>query len=117
MNHVGEFLKIHGSIIPFTQQGLEKKNDVITKTYFRSSNHQGETALRQIIEKQNRIEHMETIGIKKIKVHDVHCSNCNGIGHNHLTCEKACRHCAFVPYCDHLVKSNNNKIAVCQKEN
>ena len=25
MNHVGEFMKLHGSIIPFTQQGPEKK--------------------------------------------------------------------------------------------
>lgn len=33
MNHVGEFMKIHGSILPFTQQGLEK-NNVITKSYF-----------------------------------------------------------------------------------
>ena len=64
MNHVGEFLKIHGSILPFTQQGLEK-NDVLTKSYFRLSNHQGEVALRQILEKQNRIEHLETIGVKK----------------------------------------------------
>ena len=45
MKHVGEFMKIHGSIIPFTQQGLEKKN-VLTKAYFRSSSHQGEAALR-----------------------------------------------------------------------
>ena len=119
MNHVGEFMRIHGSIIPFTQQGLEKKNDIITKTYFRSSNHQGEAALRQIIEKQNRIEHMETLGVKKVKVHDVRCSNCNGVGHNRLTCSKACKYCAFIPYCDHLVSSDSdkNKIALCQKEN
>lgn len=70
MNHVGEFLKIHGSILPFTQQGLE--NDVLTKAYFRSSNHQGEVALYQILEKQNRIEHLETIGVKKVA--DVRCS-------------------------------------------
>ena len=61
MNHVGEFLKIHRSILPFTHQGLEKKNDVLTKAYFHSSNHQGEVAPRQILEKQNRIEHLETI--------------------------------------------------------
>ena len=34
INHVGKFMQIHGSIIPFTKQGLEKKNDVITKTFF-----------------------------------------------------------------------------------
>ena len=76
MNHVGEFMKLHGSIIPFTQQGLEKKNDVLTKSYFRSSSHQGEAALRQILEKQNRIEHLESIGVKRIKVFDISCSNC-----------------------------------------
>lgn len=65
MNHVGEFMQIHGSILPFTQQGLEKKNDVITKSYFRFTCHQGETALRQILEKQNRIEHLESSGVKK----------------------------------------------------
>ena len=63
---------IHGSILPFTQQGLE--NDELTKAYFCSSNHQGEIALRQILEKQNRIEHLETIGVKKVKVADVRCS-------------------------------------------
>ena len=81
MNHDGEFLKIHGSILPFTQQGLEK-NDVLTKSYFCSSNHQGEVALRQILEKRNRIEHLETIGVKKVKVMDIHCSNCRTTGHN-----------------------------------
>ena len=63
--YVGEFMQIHGSILPFTQQGLEKKNDVITKSYFRSICHQGETALRQILEKQNRIEHLESSVVKK----------------------------------------------------
>ena len=101
MNHVGEFLKIHGSILPFTQ-GLEK-NDVLTKSYFRSSNHQGEVALRQILEKQNRIEHLETIGVKKVKLMDIHCSNCRTAGHNRPTCSKPCKLCGFEPYCEHLV--------------
>ena len=60
MNHVGEFMKIHGSLLLFMQQGLENKNDVLTKAYFCSSNH-----LRQILEKQNRIKHLESIGVKK----------------------------------------------------
>ena len=34
MNHVGQFMQIHGSILPFTQQGLEKLNDVVTKNFF-----------------------------------------------------------------------------------
>ncbi len=29
-NHVGQFMRLHGSILPFTQQGLEKFNDVMT---------------------------------------------------------------------------------------
>lgn len=37
--HVGEFLRLHGAILPFTQQGLEKYNDVITKNFFRASCH------------------------------------------------------------------------------
>ena len=65
MNHVGEFMTIHGSILPFNQQALEKKNDVVTKMFFCSSNHQGDTSLSQILEKQNRIEHFESVGIKK----------------------------------------------------
>ena len=36
-NHVGEFMTIHGSILPFTQQGLEKFNDIVTKQYFRAT--------------------------------------------------------------------------------
>jgi len=33
-NHVHEFMTMHGSILPFTQQGLEKFNDVMTKEFF-----------------------------------------------------------------------------------
>ena len=55
INHVSEFMTLHGSILPFTQQSLEKYNDV-TKDYFRSTNHKGENALRQVMEKQNRLE-------------------------------------------------------------
>lgn len=38
-SHVSEFMKLHGSIVSFTQQGLEKYNDCMTKTYFRVTNH------------------------------------------------------------------------------
>ena len=31
MFHVPEFFKLHGSLLPFTQQGLEKYNDYMTK--------------------------------------------------------------------------------------
>lgn len=56
-NHVGDFMTIHGSILPFTQQGLEKLNDVMTRHYFRSTSHQNEKALTQLMQKLNRIEH------------------------------------------------------------
>ena len=78
-----------------------EKNDINTKTFFRWSNHQGDVALCQIVEKQNRIEHLETIGVK-VWVFDIHCSNCKCTSHNRLTCTNPCNHCGFVPYCDHL---------------
>ena len=52
MQHVSQLMMIHGSI-PFTQQGLEKHNDNITKNFFRSSCLHGELALQQLVEKQN----------------------------------------------------------------
>ena len=36
--HVGEFLKLYGSLKPFTQQGLVNYNDKVTKTFFRYKN-------------------------------------------------------------------------------
>ena len=41
MQHVGEFMSTSGALLPFTQQGLEKYNDTMTKDYFRSSSHKG----------------------------------------------------------------------------
>ena len=37
--HIPEFLKRYGSIAPFSQQGVEKLNDLVTQDYFRSTNH------------------------------------------------------------------------------
>ena len=34
-SHVGQFLRQHGGLLPFTQQGIEKYNDHLTKTHFR----------------------------------------------------------------------------------
>ena len=59
---------MHGRILPFTQQGLEKYNDVTTKDFFRSTNHKGETALRQIMEKQNRLEYLRDSGTHPSKL-------------------------------------------------
>ena len=57
-NHIGEFMRIHGSILPFTQQGLEKFNDVVTKQYFRATSHQNNKALLQLMQKHNRLEYL-----------------------------------------------------------
>ncbi len=76
MNHVHEFMRVYGSILPFTQQGLEKLNHNVTKTYFRSSCHHGEAALQQLIEKQNRLEHLSNLGAKRKKSFEMTCSNC-----------------------------------------
>ena len=53
MMHVSEFMMLHGAIIPFTQEGLEKYNDLMAIDYFRSTSHRGEQYLKQILQKQN----------------------------------------------------------------
>ena len=85
--HVGEFMRLHGSILPFTQQGLEKLNDTVTKMFFRGTNHQGEKALQQILEKHNRIEFLRDSDMVPRQHHEVKCSLCGQVGHNKLTCK------------------------------
>ena len=83
MNHVHEFIRLHGSILPFTQQGLQKYNDITTKMYFRSSNHQCIKAITQMLEKQNHIEYLQNFGISsKSSFFEIRCSKCNQTGHN-----------------------------------
>jgi len=57
-------MKIHRSIVAFTQQGLEKLNDSITKNFFQSTSHCGD-ALRELVNKQNRLEYLSNRGAKK----------------------------------------------------
>ena len=54
MSHVPEFLKLYGNIEFFTQQGMEKYNDITPKNYFRSTNHQGVSAIKQLFLKRKR---------------------------------------------------------------
>ena len=107
-------LGIPGCILAFTQQGLEKLNDVITKNFFRSSCHH-EEALKQLIDKQNRIEHLTDEGSKRAKKFEVECSNCSKRGHNRLTCTAPCQHCGQ-SYCYHLVDITGRKVPLCQQE-
>ena len=73
-NHTSQFMRVHGSILAFTQQGLEKFNDTMTKDYFRATCHRNEQALIQILQKRNRMEHMKDMDTVRPKHHDVSCS-------------------------------------------
>ena len=48
-SHVPKFLKLYKNVAFFNQQGMEKYNDVASKNYFRSSNHRGISALKQLL--------------------------------------------------------------------
>jgi len=55
-SHIPEFVRKYGTIAPFSQQCLERLNDLITTDYFRSTNHRD--TLRQIMSKLNRLEEL-----------------------------------------------------------
>jgi len=63
--HVSEFLTLYGNIGIFTQQGLEKLNDITTIFYQHASNHKEQESLLQVLEKRNRIEELEANGYQK----------------------------------------------------
>lgn len=107
-NHVGEFLSVHGSLIPFTQQGLEKYNDITTKHYFRATNHKGPQAFLQIMQKQNRIEHLHDSGLCSHKKFVIKCGNCRQEGHSIRTCIEPCSNCGHAPHHKHLTKVNSS---------
>ena len=86
--HTSEFVRLHGNIIRFTQQGLEKLNDLTTKNFQRSTNHRNLSSLRQILEKRNRIELLEDNGYER-KINRQVCSICKLPGHNKKTCKNA----------------------------
>lgn len=83
--HVSEFLHLQGNIVMFTQQGLEKLNDVNTVHFQRSSNHREHEALKQLLEKRNRIEELEIDGFQRKKA-EQKCSSCKLPGHNKRSC-------------------------------
>ena len=77
--HVPKLLRDVGSLAKFSQQGVEKLNDDITKDYFKSTNHRSEEALRQIMLKLNRLEELTDQQHFRIK-HTHICSTCKTIG-------------------------------------
>ena len=82
--HIPEFLESYGSLAAFSQQGLEKLNDLLTNNYFRSTNHHHD-ALQQILLKLNRLEELED----SERVKQLHrCTVCHKTGHNSRICEK-----------------------------
>ena len=83
--HIPEFLKDIESLAPYSQQGLEKLNDDITKDYFKSTDHRNKGALSQIMLKLNRLEKLTDQQYYRSKHLHV-CSVCKEMGHNCKTC-------------------------------
>lgn len=75
----------YGNITKFTQQGLEKLNDLTTIHFQRASNHREMDAFRQVLEKRNRLEKLEDDGYARSKEVQ-RCSSCKGQSHNKRTC-------------------------------
>ena len=83
--HVSEFLELYGSTGQFTQQGLEKLNDLTTIFFQHASSHHEQEALKQILEKRNRLEKLEYQGYQR-SVREQKCSKCKQAGHNKRKC-------------------------------
>ena len=58
VSHIPQFIPLYGSLACFSQQGLEKLNDEITKDYFRSTNQCNTESLVQLMCKLNRLEEL-----------------------------------------------------------
>ena len=84
VSHIPQFIKFYGSLACFSQQGLEKLNDEITKDYFRSTNQRDTESLMQLMLKLNRLEELshDHCRIKNTYL----CQLCKSAGHNSCTC-------------------------------
>ena len=101
--HVPEFLKLYQNLACYTQQGMEKYNDTVSKDYFRSSNHRGVSAIKQIFLKKHRMQLLEAAGAERVK-ESYNCGNCLTSGHTIKTCTAKCSKCDATTFCAHLVK-------------
>ena len=76
--HVMAYLNFFGytkEIVQFTQQGLEKLNDISTKNFQRSSNHRDHETLKKILQKMNRVELLRDQGYER-DIRQQKCSIC-----------------------------------------
>ena len=92
---------------------LEKYNDRASKDFFRSTNHKGVDALKQLFLKKNRIQFLEAAGYERVK-NTYKCNNCSNKGHNIKTCTSSCKNCPAPICCAHLVKEGGKWIPRCQ---
>lgn len=111
-SHVPEFVKLYKNVAFFNQQGMEKHNDVASKNYFRSSNHRGISALKQLLLKKYRVQFLEAAGYERVK-QSYQCSNCSSQGHTIKTCTKQCKKCCHCTCCSHLVKTEGKWVPRC----
>ena len=84
--HIGEMVYIHGNLSNFTEQGLEKLNDNVSKWYFRSTSFNKDTVLKQIILKQNRIRTLQVNGGDIIRKFKQCCKKCKSKEHSTQQC-------------------------------
>lgn len=66
VSHLHEFVSLYKDVNAFNCQGLEKLNDITTNQYFKGTNKRS-TALRQMMDKRNRMEYLASITI------DINC--------------------------------------------
>lgn len=111
-SHVPEFLSLYGNIELFTQQGLEKYNDTTSKNYFRSTNHRGVSAIKQLFLKKKRVQFLEAAGCARVK-RSYTCSNCHRTGHTIKTCTAECSNCTPATCCAHLVRIEGKYHTIC----
>ena len=101
--HMPESLKLYQNLAYYTQQGMENYNDTVSKDYFRSSNHTGVSALKQLFLKKQRIQLLEAAGVERVK-ESYNCGHCSTSGHTIKTCTAKCSKCDAPTFCAHLVK-------------
>ena len=99
---------------PLPSKALRKHN-MMTKQYFRGTCHRNDEALIQIIQKQNRLEHLRDSGALAPKCFEIRCSNCSQTGHNKLTCSFPCQQCNTT-YKDHLNLIDGRTVPSCTLE-